>query len=253
LGKLYFTCSFDDGDVADLRLAELLDKYGFKATFYIPRSCDLVSESLSESQIRELASLVEIGGHTLTHSVLTSITAEKAGIEIDTCKKWLEDVTGKSIQSFCPPTGRFNQYHLLVQQEAGFKSMRTVEMLSYSLSQIKTINDFVIMPATIQVYNHSSAAYLKNLTKRLRFSTYPTFRKLFNPNWEQMSTNYIAYLNEISRPGDGKYFFHLWGHSWEIEKYSLWDSLEKFFECISEVVGIVPCTNSELAELAKSI
>src|SRR5262245_45014174 len=129
VGKIYFTCSFDDGHVADLRLAELLARFNVKATFYIPRSCEWCSASLTENEIRTLAGLIEIGGHTMTHPILTKVSYKQARAEIFDCKHWLEDVTGKVIRSFCPPVGRFNKEHVSLQREAGFTSMRTVEML----------------------------------------------------------------------------------------------------------------------------
>jgi peptidoglycan/xylan/chitin deacetylase (PgdA/CDA1 family) len=251
LGKFYFTCSFDDGDVADLRLANLLKNYGVKATFYIPQTCDLVSKSLSGNEIRELSDLVEIGGHTISHQVLTHINSLNARAEIFNCKSWLEDITGKPVYSFCPPTGRFNRHHISLQKEAGYKAMRTVQMLSCSLEKIKKENEFVILPTTSQVYNHNDVAYLKNNIKRFQFSNYSSFKKLFDADWETMSKNYIAYLQEVSKRTDAVYYFHLWGHSWEIEKYSLWDGLERFLKSLSEIKEVVYCNNAELAEIAK--
>ena len=223
-----------------------------KGTFYIPQTCDLVSKSLSENQIRDLSNLVEIGGHTISHQVLTHTTYERARLEIYNCKSWLENITGKSVQSFCPPTGRFNRHHVSLQQEAGFRSMRTVEMLSYSLRQIKKLNDFVVLPTTSQVYNHTNMAYLKNCTKRLKFGNYPAFLKLFDSDWEAMSKNYITWLNKISEGKSVEYYFHLWGHSWEIEKYSLWNSLERVFKDMSGIEDLIVCDNSELAEIVRS-
>lgn len=249
--KIYFTCSFDDGDVADLRLAQLLKKYNLKGTFYIPKTCDLVYKSLSENQIKELATLSEIGGHTISHQVLTRISPVQARCEIFDCKLWLENVVGQPILSFCPPTGRFNNSHIAVQKEVGFKAMRTVEMLSYSINRIKVLGDFVILPTTTQVYNHSGTAYLKNRVKRLRPVNYLSFKKLFNSNWETMSENYLAFLNRISEQEPGEYYFHLWGHSWEIEKYSLWNSLENFLAKVSQVKSMVFCNNSDLAQIVR--
>ena len=31
-----------------------------------------------------------------------------------------------------------------------------------------------------------------------------------------------------------KGYFHIWGHSWEIEKYQQWDKLEEFFKFVHE-------------------
>lgn len=252
MGKVYFTCSFDDGDVNDLRLADLLGKYNLKGTLYIPQTCDLVTKSLTERQIKELSGIVEIGGHTMSHQILTQIKFQQARDEIFNCKAWLEDITGKPVESFCPPTGRFNKHHISAQRDAGFKAMRTVEMLSYSLKKIKKINDFVVLPTTSQVYNHKKLAYRKNRIKRFKFGYGPVFRKLFDADWEKTSRNYINYINKISETSDVDYYFHLWGHSWEIEKYSLWNGLERFFKELGEMKNITVCNNAELAEIVRS-
>ena len=115
MGNIYFTCSFDDGHITDMRLAELLGKYNLKGTFYMQKACNIFSSSLTESQIRELSGSIEVGGHTMSHQVLTHISYDKAQLEISNCKKWLEDVTGKAVSSFCPPVGRFNRHHITVQ------------------------------------------------------------------------------------------------------------------------------------------
>jgi peptidoglycan/xylan/chitin deacetylase (PgdA/CDA1 family) len=251
VGKIYFTCSFDDGHIADLRLAELLTKYNVQTTLYIPRACDWFSEGLSEKEIRLLADVIEIGGHTMTHQVLTSISFEKARAEIFDCKNWLEDVTGRSIHSFCPPTGRFNKQHISLQREAGFTAMRTVEMLSHSLDSIKKICDFVILPTTCQVYNHTNMSYLKNNVKRLKFVNYLSVWKLFNADWQAMSRNFINYLHTMSLSQHADFYFHLWGHSWEISQYALWYPLECFFKSISGISSIEFVNNAHLAELVR--
>ena len=38
MSRLIVTTSWDDGSIQDLKLGELLMKYGIKGTFYIPRS-----------------------------------------------------------------------------------------------------------------------------------------------------------------------------------------------------------------------
>ena len=251
MGKFFFTCSFDDGDVADKRLADLLLKYNVKGTFYVPRSCDLVAKSLSNQQIRELSDWVEIGGHTLSHQVLTKTTREVARQEIFDCKSWLEDTTGKPVKAFCPPTGRFDRYHVLLQHEAGFNCMRTVEMLSYSTANVEAIEGVLVLPTTNQVFHHTSMAYLKNIVKRLKLSAIPTLTRTYHSNWGQMSANLLAYISAATTTADFVFFLHLWGHSWEIEKYSLWNSLEHFLQVISNHEGVLFCTNSELAEIVR--
>lgn len=249
--KIYFTCSFDDGDVADLRLAALLTKYNLKGTFYVPQTCDLVSKSLTAEQIRQLSTRAEIGGHTMCHKILTQISIERARTEIFDCKNWLEDIIGKPVYTFCPPTGRFSKQHILFQKEAGFTSMRTVEMLSYSQRKNET-NKFIVLNTTMQVYNHKQLDYLKNSLKRLHLSRSIELFKMYHSKWQVMSSNYITHINESLFDANKDYYFHLWGHSWEIEKYSLWESLEIFFMNISAMRNVISCTNSEFAEIIRS-
>lgn len=248
--KIYFTCSFDDGDVADLRLAELLLKYNLKGTFYIPKTCNLVSKSLSEPQIHHLSNVVEVGGHTMSHRVLTHITYEKCRSEIFNCKAWLEDTTGKPVHTFCPPTGRFNNRHISLQKEAGFTSMRTVEMLRYSL-KINEAKEFIVLPTTIQVYNHAQSSYLKNSLKRFQINSCIEVFKRYHSEWQVMGAKFIDQINQGLGNKGTDYYFHLWGHSWEIEKYSLWHSLEIFFKNINAMPNMIFCTNSELAEIIR--
>ena len=67
---------------------------------------------LTEDELRVLASgdLVEIGAHTLTHPVLSSLSAEQQEDEIAGSKRRLEMLTGKSITSFAYPYGKKNHY-----------------------------------------------------------------------------------------------------------------------------------------------
>ena len=50
-------------------------------------------------------------------------------------------------------------------------------------------------------------------------------------------------LNDVQKKGG---IIHLWGHSWEIEKFDQWKMLERFFKFISNVNGIEFKTNYEL-------
>ncbi|MDQ7025047.1 MAG: polysaccharide deacetylase family protein, partial [Anaerolineae bacterium] len=89
------TSSWDDGHVLDLRVADMLDRYGLTGTFYIAR--DFLDERMSDSQLQDLAQRHEVGAHTLTHPVLTEISLEQARDEIHGSKIWLEDVLGQEV------------------------------------------------------------------------------------------------------------------------------------------------------------
>lgn len=246
---MYFTCSFDDGDTSDKRLAILMQKYGIKGTFYIPKYCELAKKNLNEAEIREISNYIEVGAHTINHPVLTQIEDSLAKIEIINSKNWLEAVIGKEVKCFCPPTGRFNNFHKLVTKEAGYSLIRTVEMLQFSNFDITDNSIFTILPTTFQCYNHSQKSYFKNAIKRMNFSKVIELQKVYNKSWLQMAINYINFVIQKEKSMNEKnLFIHLWGHSWELDKYNLWDELESFFMMLSNIdeINLKFCTNSEL-------
>src|SRR5579872_6682713 len=94
--RAFVTVSVDDGHPTDLRTAELLHKYGLKATFYAP-AANPERPVMSATDLRRLSSSFEVGGHTLNHVPLPSLPRERAWAEIVDCKNWLEDLTGKTV------------------------------------------------------------------------------------------------------------------------------------------------------------
>jgi peptidoglycan/xylan/chitin deacetylase (PgdA/CDA1 family) len=104
----YITISVDDGFPLDSRVADLLNKYGLQATFYVPAS-NPEHTVMESSQIREISRQFEIGGHTYHHTGLKRLSQEKAWQEIYDGKKWLEDLLGQPVVSFCYPQGKFNR------------------------------------------------------------------------------------------------------------------------------------------------
>jgi peptidoglycan-N-acetylglucosamine deacetylase len=105
MNSRYITVSVDDGYPADSRAADLLNKYGLQATFYIPAR-NPEHPVMAAGQIRELSRGFEIGGHTYNHAALKSLSTEKAWEEIYDGKRWLEDLLGEPVVSFCYPQGQ---------------------------------------------------------------------------------------------------------------------------------------------------
>jgi len=82
---------------------------------------------LTDDELRSLASggLVEIGGHSLTHPVLSRLSVEEQRREIFGCKRRLEELLGSPLRSFAYPFGAstdFNQDSVDLVKQAGFES-----------------------------------------------------------------------------------------------------------------------------------
>src|SRR5215212_7229599 len=100
-----FTFSIDDGHPSDLRMADLLDKHGLKATFYIPIRNREGPPVMNGAQLRQLADRFELGSHTYDHCYLKTVGIEQAHHQITAGKRALEDIIGKPVQGFCYPGG----------------------------------------------------------------------------------------------------------------------------------------------------
>ena len=108
MAKLIVTTSWDDGSILDLKLAQMLTKYGLKGTFYIPKSPKNVTP-LRKTDIAALAAEHEIGAHTVNHPHLAQIPPAEAKTEIEDSKIYLEEILGKKIVMFTYPFGEYNE------------------------------------------------------------------------------------------------------------------------------------------------
>src|SRR5438309_3476324 len=76
------TTSWDDGHHTDVRLADHLDAYALKGTFYVALNHPRDKE-IGDDEIRALQRMgMEIGSHTLSHRLLTGRSAEDARYEL---------------------------------------------------------------------------------------------------------------------------------------------------------------------------
>lgn len=222
---VYITTSWDDGHPSDLRVAELLAKYGLPGTFYVPMSAE--TETITPTQVRELSAAFEIGAHTLHHIDLNTATDQQARQEILGAKSWVEDVTGHACPMCCAPKGRFSRRHLGLVRHAGYLGLRTVELLSLASPRVKA--GLMVMPTTIQAYPHGQWSFARNAIKR------GSFRNLWmsiahgrTTDWPRMAQFLLD--RAIERGG----VFHLWGHSWELQETNQWRRLEEVLRYISQ-------------------
>jgi peptidoglycan/xylan/chitin deacetylase (PgdA/CDA1 family) len=229
----YITTSWDDGHPSDRRLADLLGKYDLKGTFYVPQQ-NPENRVMKESEIIDLAQHFEIGGHTLRHRNLQRLSAREGREEIEGSFHWLRSLLQKDPVSFCPPFGKYSKQTLTDIYAAGFRVIRTVELLS----PIRTTG---VIPTTIQMYDHSSATLFRHLVKRGRIRNLRLwFGSRFAADTFELVDHYLEFIGEHGG------CLHLWGHSWEIDKYRYWDKLERIFSAISHLPGFTYVENGQL-------
>ena len=80
---------------------------------------------MSAKQLKELSDKgFEIGSHGMTHSLLIAdyMDEEKALIELQISKQWLESVTGKPVTAYCFPAGRYDAEMIELAKQVGYTS-----------------------------------------------------------------------------------------------------------------------------------
>ena len=246
---MQFTTSWDDGRKGDMQLAALLDRYGAVGTFYVSPPSTHDHPALSDADIKALSARHEIGAHSVTHPKLTRLSSNDARRELTESKRWIEGITGKPCAMFCYPYGDENAATRLLAKEAGYRGARTVEQLRFSS------DDPFGLPTTLQIYpfplrrKFTRWWHAFDLLPRLRlflpqivsFGLPPTAAL----SWLNLATALFSYAQKTRQP-----FFHLWGHSWEIDKYGMWGDLEKFLKFVKGQPGVAYTDNSGLLSLS---
>lgn len=122
---LQVAITFDDGHVSDLIFAApILEEYGFNATFF--PVCNNIGQPgyLSAEQIQELEKRgYVIGSHGLSHRDMRKLTPEEQAHELRQSRVQLKLITGKPIESFAFPYGRYNKQLLSRVSDNGYKQM----------------------------------------------------------------------------------------------------------------------------------
>ncbi len=244
----FVTTSWDDGHILDKKLVYLLNKYSLKGTFYIQKidiekifNAEITSElkqigislqSIGKDDIIIIDRTHEIGAHTLTHPKLTQVSRKTAQEEIEGSKNYLENLLGHQVQMFCYPYGDYNEEVKKLVKEVGFSGARTVKR---GISEYP--EDFFEFHTTMHVFPHPVIIAVG----RKKYSL--PLKWMFD--WEAQAKR--SFDKALKKGG----VWHLWGHSWEIEKLGMWGSLENVLKYISNRQGVKYLTNGECLNLLK--
>ncbi len=217
--KKAITFSFDDGNIDDVRLIEILNKYNLKGTFNLNSSMLADSFVWNHEGIKEVHHLNysehpniydghEVAGHTVRHPHLENLSyvAKKNEIELD--RIYLKALYGYDILGMALPFGTYDQEVVEVLKELKVLYCRTIE----STFKFEMPNTLPLLHPTCHFKNKD----LDKLTDE--------------------------FLNADS---DEDMLFYIWGHSYELITEEDWASFEAFCSKISGRDDIYYCTNKE--------
>jgi len=188
----------DDGRKDMLRVAKILENYGFKGTFYIAPYETYMD--LTVKDIQELSKKHIIGGHTLTHQRLTECSLEKARLEIEIGKKELEDIIGKKITKFAAPRGWQNKDIICLIKEAGFLESRTTKMGIVNI----TGDNIFELPCSAHFY----------------------------PRPEYAEKGVLQSIKDKFIESETGGYFNLLMHTSELNRYGYWDDLKELVKFV---------------------
>lgn len=115
--------SFDDTRKEHFNIvAQILEKYGYKGTFFIMTVAIGKKNYMTRSEIKMLSNRGHcIGHHTWDHQDLRKLPIKEWNTQIDKPKKKLEEIIGKEVQYLAYPFGLCNDYAVTELKKRNFK------------------------------------------------------------------------------------------------------------------------------------
>lgn len=219
------TFSYDDGVTQDIRLIELLNKYGLKCTFnlnserlgckgmLIRNGMRICHYKIHPEDVRAVYDGHEIAAHSLTHPTLTKLEDNEVIRQVEQDRLNLSELAGYEVVGMAYPNGpNDDRVAGLIREHTGIRYARTVT-------------------------NTDSFDVQENLYR-------------FNPNaYHIMDLDRLMEMGRqfVELKADKPQVFYIWGHAYEMDFYpDAWIQLEEFFKLISGHSDIFYGTNNEI-------
>ena len=216
------TFSYDDGVVQDIKLMDIFDKNGLKATFNINTGRHLPEDTqrekfygrmkLSEAKALYINSGHEVAVHAVNHPHLDKLKSDEILAEILDDRKNIEAQYGTLARGMAYPFGTYSDEVVDCLKKCGICYARTVAATAKF--------DFPGNWLTLHPTCHHKDPSLMELAEK----------------FVEKSPNYASQ----------NWLFYVWGHSYEFDNADNWDVIEKFAEYVGGKDDIWYATNIEI-------
>lgn len=224
--KKAIALSYDDGVTQDIRLIELLNKYGLKCTFNLnserlgtnkilhPEGPRISHYKIHPNDVRAVYEGHEIAVHTLNHPMLPTLDDDEVIRQVEQDRLNLSELAGYEVVGMAYPGGGINH------------DARVADL----------------------VKRHTGVQYARTIISNASFAPQADLYR-FQPSVYHLD---FAEMMELGRKfvelkTDTPQIFYIWGHSYEMDYCSdNWRKLEDFFASISGHEDIFYGTNKEV-------
>jgi peptidoglycan/xylan/chitin deacetylase (PgdA/CDA1 family) len=226
------TLSYDDGVQQDIKMIEILDKYGIKCTFNLNSySFEEDERSYAEGQIhrrmarrealevysKAIANGHEVATHGYSHPFLDKTPAEMVAYEIVEDRRVLEEMFGVIVKGHAYPFGTTSSAVVDILRKCGILYARTTG----ATKNFDIPTGWLTLPATC---HHNNPELMQLVDK---------------------------FLNETPRHPNPK-LFYLWGHTYEFETNNNWEVIEKFSEAIGNRDDVWYANNMQIYQYVEA-
>ena len=216
------TMSFDDANVCDVRLVEIMTRHGIKGTFNLPGTSFAEERQGGRISASDAEALYYPNGHDVAihgaqHMSLGLVNIKDAANEVIDSRVFLEGFFGKIIRGMAyADTGVTNDT---------VKAL--LRMLGITYARVTDMTGTFELPTDWLEWKMTASTRSKNLDELLdRFLA------------ADVSKQYVARRAPL--------LFSLWGHSFELP--DRWEAFDKFCEKLGGREDVWYCTNTELYE-----
>ncbi len=219
------TLSYDDGQIHDKRLIEIMSKHGIKGTFNLNSNnyTENASFPIKADELKEiyLDTGNEIALHGVNHLSLAITDLGEGTHSIAADRENLEAITGTIIKGMAYANGSYSDDVCTMLRMCGVKYSRT----TISTEKFDMPTDWLRLPATC---HHN------------------------NPNLMELAHKFIEEPPYRYFPGRKLKLFYLWGHSYEFNNNDNWNVIEEFCEYIGGRDEIWYATNIEIYDYVQA-
>lgn len=227
------TFSYDDGVLADIRLAEIFNRHGIKGTFNI-NSAMQGKNKMTSDQIREhiLDAGHEVALHGKYHIASGAASPINCIKDVLFCRLELEETFGIIIRGMAYPDSGIRN----IANGNSYENVRN-SMISLGVSYARTLgqdNDSCKLPndwySWIPTAHHNNAALFDYID-----------------SFNSVDENCYPYPS-----GKWPRLMYIWGHSYEFDRNDNWDRIEAICDKLGGREDVWYATNIEIYDYVKA-